>query len=113
MTSRVRISFHVQPRAARTEIVGHHGADLKIRLAAPPVDNAANEELIAFIAQQLRLPKRNIRLLVGRASRRKTVQIEGAGEEAVAILRGAAVSALARHGTVKSNAKKRTVRGKR
>jgi hypothetical protein len=113
MTASVKISFYVQPRAARTEIVGQHGADLKIRLAAAPIDNAANVELIAFIARELHLPKRNIRLLSGRASRRKSVAIEGAGAEALAVLRGAAPATITAHGAASSNARKRALRDTR
>jgi len=86
MTSRVTLSVYVQPRASRTAIAGQHGDDLKIRLAAAPVDNAANEALVEFIAQQLGIPKRNIRVLAGAASRRKTLEIEGASAEALGAL---------------------------
>jgi hypothetical protein len=83
--------LYVQPRAARTEIAGWHGAELKIRLAASPVDNAANEELIAFMAQRLKVPKCNIRLVRGRTGRRKTLEINGASAAAVATLHSAAL----------------------
>jgi uncharacterized protein len=80
------MSMYVQPCASRTELAGWHGTELKIRLAASPIDNAANVELIAFIAQRLRIPKRNIRLVRGRTGRRKTLEISGAGAEAIAAL---------------------------
>ena len=91
MTSSIRIRLYVQSRAARTEIAGWHGDDLKVRVAASPVDNAANEELIAFMAQRLRIPRRNIRLVRGLASRRKTLEINGASAAAFATLHGAAL----------------------
>jgi uncharacterized protein (TIGR00251 family) len=93
MTSPTRLSVYVQTRASRTEIAGQRGADLKIRVAAAPVKNAANEELVNFIAEQLAIPKRNIRILTGLASRRKTLEIEGARAEAVAALRSLAAPA--------------------
>jgi uncharacterized protein (TIGR00251 family) len=93
MASRVRLSVYVQARASRTEIAGRHGADLKIRLASAPVDNAANEALLAFIAQQLGIPKRNIQILTGLASRRKTLAIEGVSADALAALQRSAVPA--------------------
>lgn len=85
------MSIYVQARAARTEIAGWHGAELKVRVAASPVDNAANKELLAFIAQRLRIPKRNIRLVRGVASRRKTLEIKGASAAAIATLHSAAL----------------------
>jgi uncharacterized protein (TIGR00251 family) len=73
----VRLNVHVQPRASRSEIVGPHGDALKIRLAAPPVDNAANEELVAFIAARLGIARRQVRVIGGLGSRRKLVEIDG------------------------------------
>jgi len=72
-----RIPVHVQPRAARSAIVGLHGGATKIRLAAPPVDNAANEELVRFLAERLGLPRRQVRVVGGLQSRRKLVEVEG------------------------------------
>lgn len=60
----------------------HDGA-IKIRLAAPPVDGAANAALIEFIADQLGIPKSRVRLVAGASSRRKTVEIEGVDEATV------------------------------
>jgi uncharacterized protein len=91
--SRVRLRVYLQPRASRTEIAGWHGTDLKIRLTSAPVDNLANAELIAFIAQRLEIPKRNIHNLMGFASRRKILGIEGAGADALAALHSSAVPA--------------------
>lgn len=73
----VRFGVHVQPRASRTEIVGIHGTALKVRLHSPPVDGAANEELITFLAKELGVPKRAVRIVSGQSSRGKTVEIEG------------------------------------
>ena len=52
----VILTVHVQPKASTTECVGIHGDALKIRVAAPPVDGAANDELIRFVARQLSIP---------------------------------------------------------
>lgn len=79
----VRLQLHIQPRASRTEIVGVHGDALKIRLAAPPVDGAANEALVGFLAKQLGVPQSAVRLIAGMAGRRKTVKVEGVGEARV------------------------------
>lgn len=65
----------VQPRAARDEFAGLHGERLRIRLAAPPVDGAANERLIAFLAEAFGVPRRQVTLANGARSRAKTVHI--------------------------------------
>lgn len=54
-----------------------HGDALKIRLAAPPVDGAANEELVAFVAKKLGIAKSRVRVAGGASSRRKLLEIEG------------------------------------
>jgi len=82
--SSVRISVYVQPRASKTGVVGMHGDAWKIRVAAPPVENAANAELIEFIASKLDVPKRSVRIAAGGTGRRKIVEIDGVSVEAVA-----------------------------
>jgi uncharacterized protein len=82
LTARFRV--HVQPRAKRSEVAGRHGDALKVRLAAPPVDGAANEELVRFLAETLGVPRRAVRIVGGLTARRKTVEIEGlSGESAM------------------------------
>lgn len=84
MTGSTTLSIYVQPRASKTEISGVHDGLLRIRLAAPPVDGAANEALVAFIAKKLDIAKSRVRVVSGLASRRKVVRIEGMTEDAVA-----------------------------
>jgi uncharacterized protein (TIGR00251 family) len=72
------LTVHVQPGAKRTEAAGLHGDALKIRLAAPPVDGQANEALIAFLAEAFGVPKRQVELISGHASRSKRVRVTGA-----------------------------------
>jgi uncharacterized protein len=86
----IRVHVHVQPRASRSEVVGTFGAALKVRLLAPPVDGAANDELIALLAKALRVARRDVRIVHGSASRSKVVEIDGTTEDAV--------RALAQHG---------------
>ncbi len=74
----ITLSLHAQPGAKRTEVAGVHGGALKIRLAAPPVDGQANEALIAFLALAFGVPKRQVELLSGHASRSKRVRVHGA-----------------------------------
>lgn len=68
---------HVVPRARTTAVAGRHGEALKIRLAAPPVDGAANDELVRFLADRLNVPRSAVTIAAGRAGRRKTVKIAG------------------------------------
>jgi uncharacterized protein (TIGR00251 family) len=65
------------PRAATTALAGRHGDAVKIRIAAPPIDNAANEELIRFLATRLGIPRSAITITAGVSGRRKTVSIRG------------------------------------
>lgn len=78
------LTVHVVPRARTTAFAGHHGDALKIRLAAPPVDGAANAELVRFLAERLNVPRGAVTIAAGRTGRRKTVKIEGV-ETAVAV----------------------------
>jgi uncharacterized protein len=84
--STVRVSVHVQPRATRSEIVGLHGAALKVRLQAPPVDGAANEALVTLLAERLGVARRAVRVVAGASSRAKTVEVDGTTEDAVRAL---------------------------
>ncbi|HEX9883719.1 MAG TPA: DUF167 domain-containing protein [Desulfobaccales bacterium] len=67
----------VAPGARRTEVVGLQGDRLKVRLAAPPEKGAANRELIAFLARELKIPKGSIKLTLGAQSRSKVVEVLG------------------------------------
>ena len=67
----VFVRVHVQPRASRSEVVGLHGDALKVRLRAPPVDGAANDELIRFMAESLGIRPENVTLVSGATSRAK------------------------------------------
>ena len=71
----VVLDLSVVPGAKRTELVGLHGGALRVRLAAPPVDGKANDALIAWLADELSLPRRSIELLRGVASRRKQLRL--------------------------------------
>jgi hypothetical protein len=74
---RVRFSVHVQPRASSTEVVGMHGDALKVRVAAPPADGAANAALVEFFSKLFRVPRRDVRIVAGETSRSKIVEING------------------------------------
>jgi hypothetical protein len=72
------LHLHVfaQPKASKSEIIGWHDSELKIRLAAPPVDGAANDELIKAIAKWFKVKKSDITIHTGQNSRHKHLIIE-------------------------------------
>ena len=80
---RITLTLHIQPGAKTTEFAGLHGDALKIRLAAPPVDGKANEALIKFVAETLKLPKSAVTLKSGQTSRRKVLEVNGSSREAL------------------------------
>jgi uncharacterized protein (TIGR00251 family) len=84
MTSAARISIYVQPRASKTMVAGMHDGCVKVRLAAPPVDGAANAALIEFVAERLGLAKSRVRIVSGPTSRRKVVEVDGVSVEQLA-----------------------------
>jgi uncharacterized protein (TIGR00251 family) len=71
------LKIRLHPGARKNAITGTHDGALKIALTAPPVDGKANEALIAFLADQLRIPKSRITLTSGQTSRQKTLEIQG------------------------------------
>lgn len=71
------LTLHIQPGAKRSEIAGLHGAALKIRLAAPPLEGRANEALLKFIADMFDVPMRQVELKQGGQSRHKVVAVSG------------------------------------
>src|SRR5258708_2015308 len=71
------LNVRVQPRASKDEIAGALGGALKIRLCAPPVENPANEALVAFLAERLKPPKSAVRIQSGEHGRNKRVEIRG------------------------------------
>jgi uncharacterized protein (TIGR00251 family) len=75
--SGVVLDVRVIPRAAKSQIAGRRDNALLIRLNAPPVDGAANAELIELFARALDIPKRNIEIVAGHRSRTKRVRITG------------------------------------
>jgi uncharacterized protein (TIGR00251 family) len=80
----VLLAVKVQPRANKTEISGPFGDELKIKVAAPPVDAAANEALVLFLAETLNCPRNRVALVRGHTSRHKVIQIHGVAPDDVA-----------------------------
>jgi uncharacterized protein len=71
------ISIRVIPRARRSELAGERDSSLLIRLAAPPVEGAANDALIAFLSELLDVPRRAVTIVSGEHARAKRVRIDG------------------------------------
>ena len=88
MSPAVSIGVYVQPRASKTELAGLHDGLVRIRLAAPPVDGAANAALAVFIADKLGIAKSRVQVVSGLTGRRKVVRIDGVTAEAVAATLG-------------------------
>lgn len=76
-------TVHVQPRASRNEVCGIHGEELKLRLTAPPVDDAANRLCVEFLAGLLGVAKSRVTLIAGAKSRHKTIKVSDMNSEAV------------------------------
>ena len=68
-------NVRVVPRASRTEIVGEHDGALKIRIASPPVDGAANAELIRVLSKAFGVSKSEVEIVAGQASKTKQIKI--------------------------------------
>lgn len=71
------LAIRVIPRARRSEVAGLRGDALLVRLAAPPVDGAANAALLEFVADFLGVPRKHVTLRSGERSRVKTLHVAG------------------------------------
>ncbi len=85
----VFLSVKVQPRASRNELGGLHGDEMKLAVTAPPVDSAANQAVVEFLAEALGLPRRGVTLVRGQTSRHKVLRLDGITAEAAAARLGA------------------------
>lgn len=73
----VLLTLHIQPGAKQTAYMGLHGDALKVRVAAPPVDGAANEALCAWLAGLFEIPHQAVTIQAGQTGRRKLVLLKG------------------------------------
>jgi len=80
------IELYVQPGARTTEVVGKHGDALKIRVAAPALEDRANALLVEFLRRKLDLPASGIIIVRGARGRRKSVEIFAPGEAALRLV---------------------------
>lgn len=79
----VRFSVRVQPRSSKPGVDGVHGSALKLRVAAAPVDGAANEAVVEVLADALGVARRNVAIISGATSRNKVVEVQGVSAAAV------------------------------
>ena len=79
----IRLSVRLQPRSSSNEIVGLQGESLKVRVTAPPVEGMANEALIDFLSESLKISRRNVCIVSGHSSRTKLIEVRGVDLEEV------------------------------
>lgn len=80
------LSVLIIPNASKNEIVGWHDGALKIRLAAPPVDGKANQELLRFLAKTFDLAPSNLSIAQGQTGKRKKISIPMTEEDVRALI---------------------------
>jgi len=71
-------AVRVVPRSSRTEVGGEHNGALRVRLNAPPVDGAANRELMRVLAKSFQVPQNAVEIVSGANSKNKIVRLQGA-----------------------------------
>jgi len=79
-------TVRIVPRASASQIVGDHEGALRIRIAAPPVEGAANRELIRLLAKRLKVPQNAVEIVSGASSRNKIIRLKGVTATALAPL---------------------------
>ena len=82
-TAGVEFDVRVIPRARKTAIAGLRDDAVVVRLAAPPVEGAANDALVAFVAEWLAVPRRAVHILSGGRRRRKRLAVDGASADLI------------------------------
>lgn len=87
----ITFAVRVLPRASRTEVRGEIEGAVKIALAAPPVDGAANQELIRFLARLLAIPTRQVAIISGLNAKNKVIEVAGLEMDEVAQVFSAAL----------------------
>ncbi|MGB7207664.1 MAG: DUF167 domain-containing protein [Pyrinomonadaceae bacterium] len=73
----VIFTIRVVPRASKSEIVGEVEGNLKVRISAPPVDGAANDEVVRVLAKAFGVAKSNVVIVAGQTSKTKRIRITG------------------------------------
>ena len=83
-----QVVFNVQvvPRSSRSQVLGEYNQSLRVKIAAPPVDGAANEELIRVLAKTFGVARSAVTIISGRSSKVKQISIEGPTDDIAALL---------------------------
>jgi len=79
----IRITVHVQPNASQNEVAGFRDGVLQVRIAAPPIKGKANQELLGFLSDLLRISKSSLTIEKGATSKKKIVAITGLSQSDV------------------------------
>ncbi len=85
----VRFEVWAKPRAKKSRIIGARGDALEVALAAPPVDGAANDELVRVLSEALGIPKRSVEIVRGTSSQKKLVAVTAVTPEVILARLGA------------------------
>jgi uncharacterized protein (TIGR00251 family) len=83
---RATLTLHVQPNARVSAVAGRHGDAIRLKVAAPAVDDKANAAVVRFLHEWLKLPLQQIRIKRGARSRRKIVELENPGAAVLTLL---------------------------
>lgn len=81
-----RLTVRIQPGARRTGYAGWFGDHPKVAVAAPPVDGAANDVLVVWLAGELGVRRRDVRIAIGASSRTKRLEVDGLDDDEIAAL---------------------------
>lgn len=73
----IEFSVRVVPRASKSAIAGEYESALRVRIASAPVDGAANDELIRFLAKTLGIAKSSVAIIAGNTSKNKRIRVAG------------------------------------
>lgn len=84
----ITFTIRVVPRASKSEIVGEMGGNLRVRISAPPVDGAANDEIVKVLAKAFGVAKTSVSILSGQTSKTKRIRISGATAKQLQVLAG-------------------------
>jgi uncharacterized protein (TIGR00251 family) len=92
----VRLAISAKPRARTSRVVRVEGLAFVVAIAAPPIDGAANDELIRFLSEVLHVPRSALAIVQGASGKRKLVEVQGLTESEIVSRAAAHVPAAPR-----------------